>query len=930
MEIIIKRAYFYFWIPVVLTFGNLSSFAQEAVELRPSMQAVNITSFCGYFRTSEENMPVDKAASMTYTTLNRKAFLPGFSKDVHWLKVIVFAQESFTCFFEWQNPLPEYLDFYIEEREGTFTRLRGGSFIPLNERSYKTSLPSFELHLEASVPRTFYIRIQSQRGFYATLAASGEDGFAQRLRSEDRFEWLFNGMLFFKVLFVTILALFVVRQRAFRLFTFHTFLVSATVWGFSELFGDLFTTDPKNAVIINALPYHLLPMSYVLVTFAVIPVKKAFPSWVTWVMGLIIAVTLFLCGALVADYRAIWLEAIVWDLLVSEMFCMGIFIYALIRKIPFNLHYTAPFFLSFTGYIFLQLRLLEILDWPWINEFSLICVFLELFVFIFFIGQVISTFEKEKARAAQLLLAEQLQAQKLKELDTLKSRFFTNISHEFRTPLTLLLSPIDTLQIKYPGEKVLEVMKRNVGRLRTLINQLLDISKLEAGELKPEIHRLNLRDFILLHGGVFSSLAESKGIAYTIRVPEQGHFGYFDPEKLLTIVSNLLSNAFKFTDQGQSVTLSLEISSSGKEAVIRVEDSGIGISEAHLDKIFDRFYQADSSMARTYEGSGIGLALARELASLMKGSLRVKSKENEGTCFTLSFPVDRETWRREADHEENQAVMPPSPIPKNPADPIPFPDSEGPLLLVIDDNPDIRAYLHAVLREEYQVLEAANGQDGLRKAIAHLPDLVICDLMMPGLDGFSFCKMLKSNPATDHIPVIMLTALASQESKIEGLDLGADDYLTKPFHVQEIRSRINNLIKQREALRAKFEMKVVDLKPTELKVKHGDEVFVDKIKTIVEEYHTESRFDLEEFSSAMNMTQDQLRRKLKAVTGLTPIEFIRKYRLQKAAQMIRKKSGTVSEIAFRVGFESPSYFTRVFQEEFGVKPSEFYQSAGEE
>ncbi len=770
-------------------------FASTPLWLSEKKQSVNITSHLEYFRTTDTSLSISAIQSRPFRRWEKKGFLQGFSDDIHWLRLTVASKDSNLRFFEWQSTLAEYIDVYIPGPGHSYKILKGGSFRSAAEKDMKGSLPAFRLELLPDQPQTFYIRIQSRQGFYATLTESPLKDYEEKVRAKDRLEWAFDGILIFKVLFVTILAIFVIRQKAFRLFAFHTFLVSATVWGFSGLIGDLLTTKPQSAAILNTLPYYLLPVSMVLVTAHVIPVRKSMPAPVTYVLALILVVTLLLCLALIFDYRALWLQLVVWNLLACEIFCMSVFIYAHIRKIPFNTRYTAPFFLSFTGYLLLQLRLLGIVDMPWINTFSLLCIILEILVFIFFLVHIIQTFEKEKNQAALYLREERLQAQKQEEMDALKSGFIANLSHEFRTPLTLLMSPTEELKKKYPREKALDTIQKNAARLLTLINQLLDISKLERGELKPEIYHQDLRDFVRRHGGAFTSLAKSKNISFHIRVPETSPETFFDPEKLLTVLNNLLSNAFKFTSAGQEVNLSLSYTTSGKKAIIRVEDSGIGIPPEHIGRIFDRFYQADQTINHHHEGSGIGLALARELTLLMKGSLTVESRENEGTRLTLKIPVDRQSWQQDMKEEtrENQAFL--SPLISEASAEITEKDTaEGPALLIIDDNADIRASLTDIFEEEYRILEATDGQEGLNKAIIHLPDLVICDLMMPVLNGSVFCKLLKSNETTVHIPVLMLTT----ESPDEGSGYDAEDYLMKPFHTDEIKARVKNLLRKRE------------------------------------------------------------------------------------------------------------------------------------
>jgi YesN/AraC family two-component response regulator len=362
---------------------------------------------------------------------------------------------------------------------------------------------------------------------------------------------------------------------------------------------------------------------------------------------------------------------------------------------------------------------------------------------------------------------------------------------------------------------------------------------------------------------------------------------------------------------------------------ISVKDSGIGISESKVKHIFDRFYQGDSTHQRNYEGSGIGLALVKEMVELHKGSINVESKEGEGTTFTVKLSINKKSWEHELENNIEELDS------KNPLDfmlneqtqPTPvvehIPKEDDKILLIVEDNLDLRQYIRTFFEKEYQIVEASDGQEGIEKALVIIPDIVISDLMMPRLDGLDFCKLLKTNEKTSHIPIVMLTAKANVESRIEGFELGADDYLTKPFNSEELLVRVRNLVAQRQLLQQKYDIQIVDLKPNEVKVSSVEEKFVLKAKGIIEKYISESEFDVEKFAEEMDMSVVVLRRKLKAITNNTVTEFVRKYRLQRAAELLSKRTGTVSEIAYQVGFESLSYFTKAFQEEFGKSPSEY-------
>ncbi len=515
--------------------------------------------------------------------------------------------------------------------------------------------------------------------------------------------------------------------------------------------------------------------------------------------------------------------------------------------------------------------------------------------------------------------------QRLAELDSLRTRFFTNISHEFRTPLTLLIGPIQDLSQKYPQEKILGLMQRNVTRLQALINQLLDLSKLEAGKMEVQLEPGDLALFFRNLLASLESMAQSKALLFTHTQNQESYLTHFDADKMEKIVINLVSNAFKFTPEGGSVGVDIQYET--QQINISVEDTGLGIAAARLPHIFDRFYQIDDANRRNFEGTGIGLSLVKELLQVLKGRIAVNSQEGIGTTFQLSIPL------------VEMSSLPPSSKPILPRQqllseiemkPMAFTGSNTTdldQLLIVEDNVDLRAYIRQIFEGEYLIFEANDGEDGLKKAQELLPDLVICDLMMPRLDGFGFCKALKSTFITDHIPVVMLTARAGLDDRLEGLEIGADDYLSKPFEAKELTIRVRNLVKQRQLLRQKFsQIEAHQAEPfannlTRLSAK--DQTFLQQLDQVIEQHLGDSHFDVEQLAKQMLLSAVQVRRKLKSLNNQTLIEYIRNYRLDRAAALLKTGAGTVSEIAYQVGFESLPYFSRVFQERFGKNASEW-------
>lgn len=549
------------------------------------------------------------------------------------------------------------------------------------------------------------------------------------------------------------------------------------------------------------------------------------------------------------------------------------------------------------------------------------------FLMLIVVGWQLYRFQRQRLILQQQVVFEQKEASRLAELDVLKTRLFANISHEFRTPLTLILGPIEQLSQEYAQDSRFSLLQVNARRLLNLINQLLDLSKLEAGQLQPEIQQGDLATFFRTLVSSFESLAEDRNIRFTFNQNQTEYWADFDPDKLEKIVTNLLSNAFKFTPAGQQVHLEVTFPKPDtlEPLVVVVRDMGIGIAPAQQEQIFERFYQVDGNSNRTYEGSGIGLALVSELVRVMNGVIRLVSSEGTGSTFTVQLPLPKtnqtpavEAWvptsvtepkTRSREGTENQ---------------IPFARNEATaenILLIVDDNADIRAYVRSIFETDYQILEAVDGQDGLEKATNFLPNLVVCDLMMPRLDGFAFCRILKNQEATSHIPVVMLTAKADVENRIEGFEQGADDYLTKPFHQSEIRVRVRNLLQKQIRLQRYFSHPVSHASPANEPINPHEEAFLQKVRAVVESHLSDSAFSVDQLSQELNLSQRQLVRKLKALTDQTAVEFIRNHRLEQAAKLLRDGNRNVSEVAYAVGFESLSYFTRVFQEKFGVLPS---------
>lgn len=564
-------------------------------------------------------------------------------------------------------------------------------------------------------------------------------------------------------------------------------------------------------------------------------------------------------------------------------------------------------------------------------------------VYMLFLAGIIQWyrhFQRNRARLRLSIEMERVEKNKILELDQLKSRFFTNVSHEFRTPLTLIRGPLDdlnkqkkeTLSIK---RDLLGIMRRNTIRLQNLINQLLDISRIETGNISLQVNEGDLEAFVHAIILSFLSLAESRKIDYHFHLPDSGHVVWFDGDKVEKILVNIISNAFKFTPENGVIFIEFKyLSQEGSGIPVYVEftvsDTGIGIPDDKLIHIFDRFYQADNSPVRNAEGTGIGLALTKELVDIYRGEIDVESTEGKGTTFRVKLPANKSMFREEEftdhPHEVPELVIEDHIAPEDAdADIIHeqlMEKNEKPLILVVEDNMDLTKYISGTLVKDYRILTAENGKSGFEQAIGSIPDLVITDLMMPVMDGMELCRLIKVDDRTGHIPVIMLTARADRDSRLKGLKTGADDYIIKPFDAEELRVRISNLIEQRKKLREKFRKEFFTLEMKAIPIRENDQL-IDKLLSLIEEYYSDFGFSVDEMCEKLNMGRTVFFKKVHALTDESPNEILRMYRMKKAAEMLRSGNKNITTVMYEVGFQSTSHFANSFKKYYGLNPSEY-------
>jgi signal transduction histidine kinase/ligand-binding sensor domain-containing protein/DNA-binding response OmpR family regulator len=570
--------------------------------------------------------------------------------------------------------------------------------------------------------------------------------------------------------------------------------------------------------------------------------------------------------------------------------------------------------------------------WAYLIYLAILSILLY-FVWVFFTLRI---------RAANDIKIERAKREKDEELHQEKLQFFTNISHEFRTPLTLIIGPLENIISEENNENKkihLNLVLRNAKRMLLMVNQLLDFRKAERGQLKLKVQLADMNHTLSDVIASFNELKYKKNIQLKFDCPNGTNLGWFDPDILSKCIFNLLSNSFKFTSQNGEIILSLKIledSSTLRQAQIAVSDNGIGIPEDDISQIFDRFYQAKNQMNFS-SGSGIGLHFTKTLVELHHGTINVTSLPGVKTTFTITLPVNKQSYNEaelsvesidessERNEDELADVMFTNELPDDAEKQIKKKPSNKNKILLVEDNLDMRSYITEILGKEYAVDETRNGVEALNALKENDYDLIISDIMMPEMDGIELCKKIKSSIETDHIPIILLTAKSEIENKIEGLKIGADSYITKPFHPDHLRIRVAKLIELREILKERYGKKIslVDIQHNDENSVSPDELFLQKTVTVILEKMIDSKFNGDALASELCISRMGLHRKIKALTGQSTGEFIRNIRLKKACEYLSTPGKNISEVCYDVGFNSPSYFTTCFTELYKITPSDY-------
>ncbi len=855
-----------------------------------------------------------------------------------WLRLLIYSEidtpENWVVLKRKKGERHEYItasdsvDFYFVKNNSLIKRSRSGVYVPASQKEIKTpvTLDRIPVSFKAGEQVDLYIRISDSEAIYPTLELRNASA---TLPFEQEPQTTLLGH-FAIILSIYVLCFFFFTEDRSYLYLFGLFLalwvhyqlLNTTVWPIPVFFPE----HPQWIEVVWILSTAFSAIFLLQFARKFTELKQKIPRWDKITLGVI-----FYLLATVLFRLLIWVFA-PQALSELEMILVGIGFLAIliiVCRIAFHKDPLIHYFVLGVGWmifwnilgILWQMELMPFWDVPnpWIIGQGGFMLILSLAI----------------ARKLQLSERAKAEVEKVREIDSIKSRFFTNISHEFRTPLSLILGPINQSLENIPAAEAIEentevpvkgkhlkVMKRNALRLQNLVDQILELSKLDQGELKLQVAPGDLIQFLRSLVFSFESLTELKHINFQTHFPKKIPNTYYDRDKLEKIVVNLLSNAIKFTPEHGKVSVWIE--ESGDVVKISISDTGSGMKGDEVDKIFDRFYQTEEHQD---QGTGIGLALVKELVELYRGQISVDSTEEKGTVFKVILPFKKSNFLGDEifnetvekpikERDESELVSEIDSFSNNEN-----PDLSLPLLLIVEDNPDLRHYIAEQFEKEFKIITAKDGKVGLEIAEAQLPDLIISDIMMPKMTGTELCETLKKDVKTCHIPIILLTAKAGQAAKLKGLKTGADDYLTKPFDGHELLIRSKNLLAQRETLRNKFagELKI---RPTELFLSSVDERFITQVMEEVEDNLENEYYSVEDLANSVGFSRSQLNRKLKCLTNKSPNQLIREFRLTRAKEMLEQKSASVSEVAYSVGYSNLSYFSKSYKETFGELPSE--------
>ncbi len=870
------------------------------------------------------------------------------SNTVYWSKLqienkLANANEHLEWVFSISNTFTKLTLFYQDENGQWIAEINGSS----EQISKKKFVPTktgnwFKLAFPPGKVVTLYFQGENERiGIPPKFQANIQpiDSFYDNLIESKIWSTLFVGFLAMMLIY-NLLNFIFIKDSSYLYYSGYLFMVLTYTSYISDdlkdWIGDFVFVKNPNYLSFFKISLYVGLMSYLSFIRSFLDLEHLLPKWdryfrfLIWLGLPLIFVFVFLAIRYNFNYLIDDRITVVYILLVS--ISAMIFIYPLWKtKDKKGIFITTGIAILSLGFILtLHSRMTQI---PFTVSYLKMGTLLEILIFSMGLAyrnrqQIVDKQLSDFAlRESQLLQAQDhLEAERLKELNEFKSSFFTNVSHEFRTPLTVILGMTDRLSSSENDASKshqLALIKRSGENLLHLINQILDLAKLESKTLKFNYIQGDIISYLRYITESLHSLANAQNLMLRVESEEVVIVMDYDPERMLQIVYNLLSNAINFTPSGGQIVL--RVGTQDSRLHISVTDSGVGIPEAELPYLFDRFYQAKNQHHSKTGGTGVGLSLVAQLINVMEGTISVESKLGHGSTFHVNLPITNNGVFEEIGTRKTLSNLALSSIKQIPTQDIYSitNDLNHPHVLVIEDNADVVEYLKACLQDNYVLDYAYNGSAGVEKATVNIPDLIICDVMMPEKDGFEVVEILKNDERTSHIPMILLTAKADLSSRIKGLKEGADAYLSKPFNQEELLVTVSNLLSTRKKLQEKYQQKIFnkELPPANVESINLEDIFLKNVMAVIEDNYSKDDFGLPQLCQKVGMSRSQLFRKMKALTDIAPSDLIRKHRLNKAKSLLVSGDANVSEAAWNVGFKDPSYFSKLYQEEFGEAPS---------
>jgi len=919
---------------VILLLGLPFILLGEPITLTPAERTYDLSA---YFEILEaEHLGIDEvkqaASSGQFKPFSTEYELVPF-KD-YWIKIDLDNRYTYTeGYIEWVihfSPLLSNVELHFTDIDQQAKVRKSGLFTPVSERIFTAALREniIKFPLQQGQSTTLYILIESDRKATPPLLSARLmplETYMNTLKKERAGNAFFVGFLWMMI----ILSLAFFFQTWGKVYIFYSLYLIGVSTYTSYIEGDiadwlipwLFPENPQYIFFVKLVVYVAI-VSYMSFLRSFLDLKQMLPKWdkiftiASWSALPLCMMDAFLIVN--SNFSSIVPDRITLSYGIVFTILNLLFLWPLYKARDKKVYFIFVGITAMsTGII---LFVIERLRNP---EFSVafieIGTIIEILAFTLALAyrqrvneraRLKAHFELEKSKFVQQ--QEQAEADRLRELDELKNRLYTNITHEFRTPLTVIMGMAEEIE----DLKVKRLIHRNSNNLLRLINQILDLSKLESGKTHLNLTQADIITYLQYLTESFLSAAETKHIRLSFYPEVPQLFMDFDEEKIQQIVYNLLSNAIKFTPENGTIIFHAKLLEEQEQAMLqlKIQDSGSGIPSEHLAYIFDRFYQVENANTPNQGGTGIGLALTKELVEYMGGTITVSSQEKQGSLFTVLLPIHKVNALKTGEWKTDPVLDAATAVDERPKSP--HYSSDKPLLLIIEDNADVIEYIETILKKSYEIKSVRNGQAGIDAALELIPDIIISDIMMPIKNGFEVCKFLKTDQRTSHIPIILLTAKTAKEEQLRGLQYGADAFLTKPFHKEELLIRLEKLVELRKKLQSRY---LNDAQPTPLS---KEDEFLQRLRQVTTDKIDDSDLSVNDLCRAVKLSHAHLYRKLKALTNQTPVQFIRYIRLQKAKDLLENSEKNISEIAYTVGFADPNYFSRIYHKEMGVTPSE--------